>query len=123
MIQFTKTKKFNYIIVNKNTFKKPKHGVIVPIHRPSPSGLAGSPLGNPFILKDVNDDVRRDKVCDDYERWIIEKINNKDGLVLNELQRIKDLHDEYGIVYLQCFCTPKRCHGETIIKILKGEIK
>jgi hypothetical protein len=122
MIQFTKKPRFNYIVINKKF--KPKDGIIVPIHRTSPSGsVIGSPLGNPFFLKDINNDVERDKVCDDYENWIIDKIRNNDSKIINELQRIRNLHSEYGKVYLQCFCKPKRCHGDTIVKILKGEIK
>jgi len=122
MIQFTKTKKFHYILLNKK-HKQPTDGIIVPIHRSSPSGyVGGSPLGNPFLLKDPNNDIDRNKVCDEYEQWILDKIKNNDVKVTNELQRIRELHEIHNKVYLQCFCTPKRCHGETIIKILRGDL-
>ena len=121
MISFFKTPKINYIVINKSF--KPKDGIIVPIHRASPSGtVAGSPLGNPFHLHNKDDDVERATVCDNYEHWILKKIHENDQSIITELNRIRDLHSIHKKVYLQCFCKPKRCHGDTIVKILKGEL-
>ncbi|GHU78137.1 hypothetical protein FACS1894188_13120 [Clostridia bacterium] len=73
-----------------------------------------SPLGNPFYLADVNDNAKRDEVCDKYEILFEEKLSQNNDAVVNELQRLLALYWQYGKLNLFCFCAPKRCHGETI---------
>lgn len=73
----------------------------------------GSPLGNGFEMKDKSD---RDRVCDEYEAWFEknkdtnEELNLGLGYALNKARG--------GVLYLRCFCAPKRCHTETIRKEL-----
>jgi hypothetical protein len=62
-----------------------------------------SPWGNPFVL---NQDGDRDRVCDlfaEYAKWRL--THQPDWL---EPLRGKDL---------ACWCTPKRCHAETLISL------
>lgn len=73
-----------------------------------------SPLGNPFYLDDVNDNVKRDIVCDKYEVWFYNQIQSKNTAVIAELERLTSLYKQNGKLNLFCFCAPKRCHGETI---------
>ncbi len=63
----------------------------------------GSPYGNPFI---IGKDGSRDEVCDKFEAMLL---SNKELLckVRTELKG-KDL---------ECFCAPKRCHGDTLLRI------
>jgi hypothetical protein len=57
----------------------------------------GSPYGNPFPI-DANNS--RDEVCDRFEKEILPNL---------DVSRLagKDLI---------CFCSPKRCHGDSILK-------
>jgi len=57
----------------------------------------GSPYGNPFV---IGKDGDRDQVCDKFE---CEVLPNLDVSAL----RGKDLI---------CFCAPKRCHGDAILR-------
>lgn len=76
-----------------------------------------SPLGNPFILGKDGD---RDEVCNKYEIWFCTKVRAGDDTKFNsELNRIKELYLEYGELSLFCWCTPERCHAETIKKHLE----
>lgn len=61
----------------------------------------GSPWGNPFK---IGRDGTRDEVCDRFEREILPALD------LDPL-RGKDL---------VCFCAPKRCHGDSILRALQG---
>ena len=75
----------------------------------------GSVLGNPHVMQN-NSKAERDRVCDLYEKqfptlhqksecyWIIEKLKRHP-------------------VALQCFCVPKRCHCETVVKWINEKIK
>jgi len=73
---------------------------------------SGSPLGNPFYMKD---EIERDVVCDKYIMWfdglVLKKCNR---LLVDELQRILKIYKQYGKLRLFCWCAPKRCHAETI---------
>lgn len=81
-----------------------------------------SVLGNIFELKDVNDDVARDKVCDKYVVWLDDKLNKEcDQAVISELKRLKRLYKKHGKLRLFCWCAPKRCHAETIRKYILEE--
>lgn len=74
----------------------------------------GSPLGNIFVMKD---ELERDMVCDNYEVWFNEKVKQNDPVVMRELRRLYKLAKQ-GDVVLGCYCSPKRCHGDTIKKFL-----
>jgi hypothetical protein len=75
-----------------------------------------SPLGNPFIL---TDESNRDIVCDMYAEWLEEKVHSKDSKVLAELRKIKKLAERQEGVVLGCYCSPKRCHGDEIKKLME----
>jgi hypothetical protein len=65
----------------------------------------GTPYGNPFPINASQD---RDAVCDKFESEVLPTLD------VEEL-RGKDLI---------CFCAPKRCHGDAILKkanITKGD--
>lgn len=60
-------------------------------------------LGNPFWMKDES---KRNEVCDKYHEYFH----------LNIPQRAKELVEiaKTQDIELACFCSPKRCHTETI---------
>lgn len=68
----------------------------------------GSKWGNPFI---IGADGTRAQVCDKYEIYLWDQI--KEGTISKE--DLLDLNDKN----LLCFCYPKRCHGETILRAVR----
>lgn len=59
----------------------------------------GSPYGNPFV---IGKDGDRDIVCDRFESEVLPTL---------DVEPLRDRH-------LVCFCAPKRCHGESILRKL-----
>lgn len=80
----------------------------------------GSVFGNPFPIKD-ND--TRDVVCDKYESLIRKEW--KDALKGNVSPRIQAINElSYRVrngerITLVCFCSPKRCHGDFIKRVVE----
>jgi hypothetical protein len=74
-----------------------------------------SPLGNPLPLSET---VSRDFSCDQYEVWFAKQIEDNNEIVINELKRLHKIGMKQGILRLGCYCSPKRCHGDTIKKYL-----
>lgn len=63
----------------------------------------GSPYGNPFV---IGKHGTRDEVCDKFESMLL--------ATPQLLARVKaDLKGKD----LVCFCAPKRCHGDTLLRI------
>jgi len=71
----------------------------------------GSKWGNPFSHKTGTTAkhvvATRDEAIDAYEKWITEG----DGQHL-----LFDLHELDGKI-LGCWCKPKRCHGDVLLKL------
>lgn len=88
----------------------------------------GSALGNPFThlpiekSKAIFQVESREKAIEEYERWIWQKIGDKDEAVIKELENIKS-KAKAGKVYLVCYCKPKKCHGDIIKMIVEKSIK
>lgn len=79
-----------------------------------------SPLGNPFAMKNITQE-ERERVCDAYKTWFKGKVEANDPAIMDELRRIYTL-TKNDAVTLGCFCTPKRCHGETIKAFLDEQL-
>jgi len=75
-----------------------------------------SALGNPFI---IGADGDRDTVCDKYEAWFNEQLTDNNKAVTDELDTAISIIKTYGTINLVCFCSPLRCHTETIAKWLE----
>jgi hypothetical protein len=76
---------------------------------------AGSPLANPYRLKDES---QRDMVIRHYRTWLWKKIQARDAKVMAELWRLRDLALRPEGVVLLCWCAPKACHGDVIASAL-----
>ena len=76
-------------------------------------------LGNWFFM---HNEKERDIVCDKYQKWFDIAITNKNERVLNELRKIYKLAKIQDVA-LGCWCYPKRCHSETILKFLQQYLK
>ena len=70
-----------------------------------------SPLGNPFFM---HNETMRDEVCDRYIRYFNKEILKKGSPVHTEMVRLYHLGKEGRALSLQCHCSPRRCHGDTI---------
>ena len=71
-------------------------------------------LGNKFYMRTENE---RDTVCNAYEKWIRDNLNNP--TVKKELDRLFNILIKNGRIRLWCWCAPKRCHAESIKRILE----
>ena len=76
-----------------------------------------SPLGNPYPMSDKNDDQERTEVIAKYRKWLWKKMQTN-SKQLNELRRLLQLEATHGKVYLLCWCKPKPCHGDVLVKAL-----
>jgi hypothetical protein len=63
------------------------------------------PWGNPFTIAEYG----RDGCIDKYEEWI-----------MTQPQLLARLPELKGKV-LGCWCAPRRCHGEVLIKLLEEQ--
>jgi hypothetical protein len=78
-------------------------GVSVYIGRPSP-------LGNPYVLYTDGD---RDHVIELYREWLHTSYFNN-PIVRSEIDRLVTLCKDGANIELQCYCAPKKCHGDVI---------
>ena len=76
-------------------------------------------LGNPFVMSNETD---RNKVCDQYEIWFDNKVEGKDPAVMLALQKIMVQGERDQYIRLGCYCSPKRCHGDTIARWLRQHL-
>ena len=83
-------------------------------HRTAPPNAVyigrGSPYGNPFTHL-VNTQATtvvqdRDQACDEFEKWV----SSNPKFIADVKQNLRGKH-------LVCFCKPKRCHGDYLLKI------
>ena len=74
-----------------------------------------TPLGNPMYM---GWSCTRDEACDFHAEFLPEMIEKKREDICKEMNRIYELYMEYNKLRLFCWCAPKRCHAETIKKII-----
>ena len=79
----------------------------------------GSPLGNPWP---INAKQSRDDVCDRYDTYLRKAVKDKESAQYKEMVRLYLILKSGVSINLQCFCTPSRCHGETIKAILESAL-
>lgn len=113
----------NIIVVNKHQMKKSEMLGVQEVYIGR-----GSALGNPFTHLPIEKSKAlfqvesREKAIEEYEKWIWQKIGDKDEAVIKELENIKS-KAKAGKVYLVCYCKPKKCHGDIIKMIVEKYIK
>jgi len=77
----------------------------------------GSTFGNPFVMKDKSD-TERTRVIDAYKKYLWAAIC--EGAITKEMLL------ELDSKRLACYCSPKACHGDVLVKPIgwtKGEDK
>ena len=67
-------------------------------------------LGNPFHMYK---EIERESVCNNYAEYFQEQMLNNSKFIA-EILRLRQLYQTHGKLNLFCWCTPKRCHAETI---------
>jgi hypothetical protein len=77
-------------------------------------GLDGSSYGNPFWM---SDESKRNEVCDKYEECFKTKILTN-PILKGGLDRLREKAKTQNYALI-CFCWPKRCHAETILRYLE----
>lgn len=78
----------------------------------------GAPLGNPFHITPSDS---RDSVCDKYEDYFYEQLEQNNPVLIKELKRVYAKGTKEGYIKLGCFCGPHiRCHGETIKRFFEN---
>ena len=84
-------------------------------------------LGNPFWMKDES---KRNEACDKYQQYFKSIIDCRftSSLTLEELDIKAKLSELVEIaktqdIELACFCSPKRCHTETIKAYIEQQLK
>jgi len=84
--------------------------------------MRGTPLGNPFVMKDASQS-ERNRVCDAYEEWLGAKIL-EEGSQLKQFNTLLAIAKEPDCETLElvCCCAPKRCHGDTIKRLLEQRL-
>jgi hypothetical protein len=95
-----------YVLINEEVLNKmPK--VHNKYHRTADADAVyigrGSPWGNPFV---VGKDGTREEVCGKYE-----------NMVMNDPAMVEKIKAELKGKDLVCFCAPKQCHGDTLLRI------
>lgn len=82
-----------------------------------------SPLGNPFSHKSDTIAKYRVKTVDEalalYSQWLDEQIKIGNSTVIDELKRLQKKHEKDGVLVLGCWCSPKRCHADSIKQVLE----
>jgi len=78
-----------------------------------------SPLANPFRMRSEAD---RDEVCNRYEDWLQDQLAAENEAVCNEIDRLTALAHQQGGLTLGCFCAPKRCHGDSIKRVINQQL-
>lgn len=74
-----------------------------------------TPLGNPAKMRGEFD---RDRVCDFYAAWIEEQIQQRNPEVCTALNQLFLQLMRKGELSLLCWCSPKRCHAESVARVL-----
>ena len=106
------------------------HVVNKSVHTGTPTDFyigRGSALGNPFTHGPLNRSkaefrcLTREDAIESYEKYLRDKIAEKDKDICNILNRIYKTAI-IGEAYLVCYCAPKPCHGEVIKRIVDEKL-
>jgi hypothetical protein len=84
----------------------------------------GSALGNMFThipsgTKAMFVVKTRELAIESYQRWLSEKIKNRDEDVLSSLRHILTRHKAGEDLNLVCYCKPLSCHGDILKEIIE----
>lgn len=80
-------------------------------------GKAGqtNPLGNPFSMKG---EAQRDSVCEQHITHTKAQWKIKNSPLRNEIIKLAKRYAQGENLALQCFCSPRRCHGDYLAQVI-----
>lgn len=105
-------------VVNKSTDEETPYDYY--IGRPSYIGNPFSHLKHSRHAEHIVD--TRDEAIDSYRDYFYEKIKT-DPKFKAEIDKLIDFYKENGRINIQCWCHPKRCHGDIIKEYLVNHLK
>lgn len=70
----------------------------------------GSIFGNPYVMENPSD-AERSRVIEEYRHWLWAQIQQ--GIITKEMLL------ELDSKRLCCYCSPKPCHGDVILKAIE----
>ena len=80
------------------------------------NGWLGSPLGNPYSVRDYG----RLEAVNLYRIWLRERIQEESpNLIVSALKALRNKAQE-GDITLWCWCAPNLCHGEVILEAIES---
>lgn len=88
----------------------------------------GSELGNPYTsIKDRETKAEfivdtKEESIEKYKEYLEECIQKKEEKVCNMLNKIYTMAIESD-VYLSCYCSPRKCHGDIIKRLIEEKIE
>lgn len=97
----------NIRIVNIRTYIREEGEVLIRVDR-------SSVVGNPFYLQHEG---YRNEVCNKYDAYFDKQLHTNKPFA-NYIQHIIETLKTNNVA-LGCFCVPKRCHAETIMRYIK----
>jgi len=71
-------------------------------------------FGNKFPISETGS---RTKSCDLYDAWAEEQMRKK-GKYWSRVQKYRKMHRQGINLLLRCHCWPKRCHAQTIKRLI-----
>ena len=78
----------------------------------------GYPLSTKWPNRD--DESNRDENCDRYDEYFHQLLDADDEKLTTELARLVGKTIDQGYLKIGCYCSPKRCHGDTIAAFLNS---
>lgn len=87
------------------------------VGRKHPRFPHGSPLGNPYPLRE-DTPRERARVLDAYKTWLRDQFLAEQA-VYAELLRLTALYKHTGELNLLCWCAPHACHAEVLAQAIR----
>lgn len=106
-------------VVNLNTYSRELFAINRGQYIGRANGtFAESPLANPFKMD--NHSHTRTRVLELYSLWLRDRILG-DTRQQREINRLRNVLANEGVLVLGCFCKPLPCHGDIVSKFIRGD--
>lgn len=76
-------------------------------------------FGNPFPITEF---TTRESSCNQYSKWFSDRVTEVGSPVNLEFMKLLNRLKSGENICLECWCTPKRCHAETIKNWLEANL-
>ncbi len=76
----------------------------------------GSAFGNRFV---IGKDGDREQVIESFREWAVKELARGKGKFWRGMRGLKK-DAEKGRLILECFCKPRKCHGDVIKELIEN---